>query len=91
MTKKNEIINSEEIAIAAISFLASDLEQLTRFMSLTGIDPSSLREIAKDQEFLVAVLEYLMSDESLLITFSSQAGISPFDVTKARDRLANQI
>lgn len=91
MKNTPEISNPEELAIAAISFLASDFDQLTRFLSLTGLDPSNLREIASDREFLIAVLEYIMSDEALLISFSENARINPFNVAKARDQMTDQL
>ena len=48
MKQKHDLINSEEIAISAISFLASDVDQLSRFITLTGIDPNSWRAFAQD-------------------------------------------
>lgn len=87
MKNTPEISNAEELAIAILSFLASDFDQLQRFLSLTGLDPSTLREIATDREFLIAILEYIMTDEALLISFSEHAQISPFNVAKARDQM----
>ena len=37
---------AQTLAIEALGFLASDMERLEPFLSLTGIDPSNLRRVA---------------------------------------------
>jgi hypothetical protein len=76
------------LAIAALSFIASDPEQLGRFLALTGIGPESIRDAASEPGFLLGVLDHLAGDEALLVAFANQNGIDPEDVTRAREALA---
>ena len=75
--------DAEAIALQALGFLANDLQRLSRFLSLTGIDPEQLRVEAKAQVFQTAMLEYMLDDESLLLTFCQDAGIEPMAVVAA--------
>lgn len=89
MKKTHQLVNAEEIAISAIGYLASDVDQLSRFFTLTGFDPASLRKFAGNTEFFVAVLDYFLHDEDLLITFCAQSSINPNHVSIAHNQLAN--
>ena len=77
----------EMLAINALTFLAEDPERLDRFLGMTGIDPSSLREAAQEPHFLGAVLAHLMSDEGLLLAFTAERQINPESIARARLRL----
>lgn len=79
----------EALAIAALSFLASDPERLGRFLAVTGLGPETLRDAAARPGFLTAILDYLMSDETLLVAFAANAGIAPEAVTRAQARLSD--
>jgi hypothetical protein len=79
-----------ELAIAALTFLASDTERLERFLALTGLGPQSLRAAAREPSFLLGVLDHVASDESLLLAFANENGIDPEDVGRARDALADR-
>lgn len=80
--------NADQIAIAALSFLASEPERLGRFLSITGLGPHNLRESARQPIFLGQVLAYLCSDEALLVTFADAVGIPPAVVATAHARLS---
>jgi hypothetical protein len=79
---------AEALSIEALSFLASDPERLERFLSLSGLDPATIRLAASDPGFLAAVLEHFCTDESLLLAFSANTGRDPADVGKALRVLA---
>lgn len=79
---------AQGLAIEALGFLASDIERLEPFLSLTGIDIANLRQVAADPSFLTAVLEHLASDETLLLAFAANAGHDPADIDRARQMLA---
>ena len=81
---------SEDIAIQALSFLASEPERLGRFLSITGLGPANLRGAAHDPRFLAQILDYLASDEALLLTFSLHAQIGPLRIAQAHHHLAGQ-
>jgi len=79
------------IAIAALSYIASEPEQLGRFLALTGIGPESIREAAREPDFLLGVLDHLAGDESLLLAFAKQNDLDPLQVAWARDMLGAQV
>ena len=79
---------AQTLAIEALGFLASDMERLEPFLSLTGIDPGNLRRVAAEPSFLVAVLDHLAGDESLLLAFAANGGRNPTDIEKGRRILA---
>jgi hypothetical protein len=79
---------AEAMAIAALSFLASDPEKLGVFLALSGIGPESIREAAGEPLFLAGVLDHVASNERLLLDFAEHHGVDPFAVTRARAALA---
>jgi len=79
---------AQTLAIEALGFLASDMERLEPFLSLTGIDIGNLRQVAAQPSFLVAVLDHLAGDESLLLAFAANGGHNPADIERARQTLA---
>jgi hypothetical protein len=79
---------AETLAIQALSHLAQDPEQLSRFLALSGIDPGAIRAAAAQPEFLAGVLAYLAQDEALLVRFAAEAGVPPGAVEQARTVLA---
>lgn len=82
------VAEAEEIAIAAVQFLAANPEALGRFLALAGIGPQDLRAAAVGPEFLIGVIEFLMSDEALLLVFAESAGVRPTMIAAARFALA---
>jgi hypothetical protein len=78
---------AEELAIAALGFIAGEPEQLGRFLAMTGIGPDSLREAARAPRFLAGVLDHVAADEALLLAFAAAKEIDPEAVMRARDIL----
>ena len=78
---------AETMAIAALTFLASEPEQLGGFLAATGIGPERIRDAARDPGFLTGVLDHLAGDEALLIAFARVQGIDPSEVERARAAL----
>ena len=68
-------------------FVASDPDQLGRFMALSGLSPQDLRANLQDPVFQAGVLDFALSDESLLLAFAANEGIDPHAVLRARARL----
>src|ERR1700674_58275 len=81
---------AETLAVQALSFLAADPEQLSRFLALSGIGPDSIRAAAAQPEFLAGVLAHLAQDDALLVAFAAEAGVKPGAVERARAVLAGQ-
>jgi hypothetical protein len=81
---------AEALAVEALGFLAADEERIERFLSLAGLNPSTLRAAAAEPGFLAAVLDHLASDESLLMAFAANAGRAPASVASARAALSQE-
>ena len=75
--------DSEVLAIAILSWLASEPELLSRFLALTGVDPSDLRAAAGNRGFLAALVEFLMGHEPTLMAFCEATGTKPEQVVRA--------
>ena len=83
-----EFSAANEIAVEALAFLAEDMERLGRFLALTGLDPSTIRQAAREPGFLLGVLDHVLSDERLLVAFAAGNRFSPQDIAHARTALA---
>ena len=81
-------VEAEDLAASALGFLAADGERITRFLSLSGIDPSGIRAAASASGFLIGVLDHLLGDETLLLEFAQDSGCRPEGVAAARAALA---
>jgi hypothetical protein len=79
---------ARELAIVALGFIASDPEELSRFLGLTGIDPGAIRVAAEEPGFLAGVLAYISGNERTLVAFAAHAGVAPEAIEKARQLLA---
>ena len=79
---------ANDIAVQALAFLAGDMERLGRFLALTGLDPTTIRQAARQQGFLVGVLDHVLGDEALLVAFAAGHDLAPQDIAEARAVLA---
>jgi len=78
---------AEALAVAALSFLASEPEHLGGFLAATGVGPDQIRKAARDPTFLSGVLDHFSGNEPLLIAFATHAGIDPTEIERARSAL----
>jgi hypothetical protein len=78
---------AEEIAVAALGFIAADPALLTRFLSITGIEPQAIRDAAGEPGFLAGVLQFVIAHEPTLIAFAESADIEPASVAQAMRNL----
>jgi hypothetical protein len=74
---------AEQLAIAALAFIAEEPERLGRFLALSGLGPESLRAAAGQPGFLTGVLDHVLADETLLLAFAQHADIHPDEVARA--------
>jgi len=79
---------AEQIAIAALAFLAADRERFARFLEETGFAVESIRRAAQDPGFLIGVLDHFASHEAILLAFAAEHEMDPADVLAARNLLA---
>ena len=78
---------AEQLAIAALGFIAGEPERLGRFLAMTGLGPASIRDAAREPHFLAGVLDHLSADESLLVAFATEHAVGPDAVMRARAAL----
>ncbi|GHC75955.1 DUF3572 domain-containing protein [Limoniibacter endophyticus] len=78
---------NEDVAIAALGFIAADPELLPRFLDLSGIDASAIRRAAAEPGFLAGVLDFVLAHEPTLLRFCQEAEIAPEHVARARRAL----
>lgn len=60
---------AEQLAIAALGFIAADPVLLPRFLAISGIEASQIRLAAREPGFLAGVLQFLMAHEPTLAAF----------------------
>lgn len=75
--------DAEATAIAILGWLAGEPELLSRFLALTGVAPSEVRNAVGDPGFLAGLVDFLMSHEPTLLAFSAATGIQPEAVVHA--------
>jgi hypothetical protein len=80
---------AERLAVAALSYLASEPEHLGGFLAASGLGPNDIRGAARDPDFLSGVLDHISSNEPLLIAFAEQQGINPAEIERARMALGS--
>lgn len=73
----------DAVAIEALGYLASEPELMMRFLSLTGIEASGIRQAAAEPRFLAGVLQFFLSHEPTLLRFCESREIDPSAVRKA--------
>ncbi len=88
MRKRISEEKAAEIAVLALTFLASNEEEMYRFLNLTGMAAENLRDSASNPGFLVAVLDYLLGFEPTLLRFAEEIKTDPQYVVDARHILA---
>lgn len=87
MRREVEREAAEKVAIAALGFVASDPELLSRFLAITGIEAGSIRQAAAEPGFLAGVLQFIMAHEPTLMRFSQETGMPPDAAGKALSAL----
>ena len=78
---------AETLAVAALSYLASEPEHLGGFLAASGIGPADIRAAARDAELLAGVLDHFSANEDLLVAFARHQDIDPGEIERARAAL----
>lgn len=84
------IMNQEDaqnLAIMALGWLAQDKDLLPRFLALTGIEASSIRQAAREPGFLAGVLQFFLGHEPTLMRFCEETGSDPAQMERAASLL----
>jgi hypothetical protein len=74
---------AEQLAIAALGFIAADPELLPRFLAITGIEAKDIRRAAMTPGFLAGVLQFVSAHEPTLLRFAEETGNDPASVEQA--------
>jgi hypothetical protein len=74
---------AEALAVQALAFVAADPELLPRFLDLTGISASQVRQAAREPGFLAGVLQFVAAHEPTLASFAAECGVDPSSVLSA--------
>jgi len=80
---KMERAQAEEIAVRALAYIAANEELLPRFLNISGIKASEIRQAASTPGFLAGVLQFILAHEPTLIDFSQASEIPPQRVAVA--------
>ena len=78
--------DAEALALAAMAATLSDERRAQRFLDLTGLDASELREraLAGDRGLLAATIDFLENHEPDLIAVADAVGSTPARMIAAR-------
>lgn len=80
---KGSDADPQEIAIAVLGWLANEPDMFGRFLALTGMEPSQLRNAVNEPSFLGGMLDFLMNHEPSLMAFCEASGTAPEAVMTA--------
>ena len=75
---------AEILAFETLGWLAGEPDELQKFLNLSGLDGTALRDAAGSPELNVAILDYLLAQEELLLRFCEAAEAKPRDLHLAR-------
>jgi hypothetical protein len=78
---------AESIAISALTYLSETPELMQRFLALSGIEASGIREAAAEPHFFAGVLKFFLAHEPTLMAFCEARGIEPQSVSNALTQL----
>ncbi len=76
------------LALRVVAWALSDQTRAERLLSLTGLDPQSLRDSLGEPATLRALLDFVLDHEPDLIACAAAIGVAPGDIAGARRGLA---
>jgi Protein of unknown function (DUF3572) len=74
---------AEAIAVSALTYLSETPELMQRFLALTGIEASGIRQAAAEPHFFAGVLKFFLAHEPTLLAFCTARGVEPQAVSAA--------
>jgi hypothetical protein len=80
---KSNSLDAEAMAVSALVFVANDPILLPRFLAITGIEASAIRDAAREPGFLAGVLHFILAHEPTLLAFAEHEGVAPGTVAAA--------
>ncbi|GEM_PF-6487470 len=82
-------IELEHITLKFLQFISQNAEAATSFFSITGLQPSNLRECCNEYSFFTGVINYLLSDDKLLQDFCNDSNTKPELILNIYNTLSN--
>jgi hypothetical protein len=79
---------AEAVALSALSYITTHEEALGRFLSMSGLEPGTIRHAAASPGFLAAILDYVASDEPLLLALAKELDARPERIMEAHRTLS---
>ena len=87
MVMKLSHFASEAIALDALTFIVSSEEIAGRFIDVTGIDLSRIRDEATKPDFLRGVMQFIIESDELIVACATAVGVKPEEVVAAGQAL----
>ncbi|MBX9455601.1 MAG: DUF3572 domain-containing protein [Rhizobium sp.] len=66
---------AEGAAIQILGWIVGQPDLITRFLALTGIEASSIRQAAAEPGFLAGVTGFVMAHEPTLMAYCAESGV----------------
>lgn len=82
-----EVEHASVLSLAALGWLLEDSDRADRFLSLTGLDPDTLRAAIGEMQTQVAVLEFLSHHEPDLVSAAEALAVTPEELIAAMHEL----
>lgn len=76
------------LALAALGWVLEDEDRAARFLSLTGLDPDSLRASLGDRSVQASVIEFLANYEPDMIRCAEALAVTPEELAQAGRELS---
>lgn len=73
--------------MAALGWMLQDEDRAQRYLSLTGLDPDSLRKGLGDPRVLASALDFLSNHEPDLLRAAEALAVTPEELISARKDL----
>ena len=80
-------VDAETLALKALAYLAHSPDDLERFVALSGVTLTDLKDRAEDPENLAAVLDFILVSDDLITGFCETVEIDPRELHAARRAL----
>ncbi|HEX2257832.1 MAG TPA: DUF3572 family protein [Afifellaceae bacterium] len=81
---------AEAIAVAALAYLAEQVELAARFLALSGLEAGDLRRAARDPAFLAGVLDFVVANEPVLLALAARTGRPVAEIETAQRLLSGE-
>lgn len=78
----------ESVALRLIGWIVSDSVRAERMLSLTGLDPDSLRASLGNRTVLAAMMDFVINHEPDLLACAEALEIAPASLVATRDRIS---